>query len=166
MVREKEAKAASLIIVGIVIALRFFEVSNGAVGLFPGNPFWTRFTYQFFHASLLHCVVNCWCLLSIVFLYDVSWKTLLVAIIIAATYPIGKLSFLYETLVPTVGLSGMCYALLGSLSFRVRRRLYFQGWMAAFIAAGFFFSGTNAWLHLYCYVLGVFVGFLNKPVKR
>jgi len=122
--------------------------------------------YPFVHASLLHCVVNCWCLLCIVFLYDIRPVMLIGAYIIAASYPCSFLDFLYPSgMLPTVGASGICYALLGRYSFGVKRKLYYQLWWACFIGIGFFFPNCNAWLHLYCYLCGLVLALLNKPIK-
>lgn len=67
--------------------------------------------------------------------------------------------------VPTVGLSCVCYFLLGSLIFEVRRKLYFMSCMALYIAVGFLFPSVNALIHLYGYLAGLVVGLLNAPLS-
>lgn len=118
-----------------------------------------RLCYSLVHASLLHALVNVWCLMSVVFIYDISLWRLLTAYIIAVSVPGFALSE-----VPTVGLSTVCYALMGSLSFEVRRKAYFQGWMIFYIGIGFLFPGVNAIIHVYGYVAGLIVGLLNAPM--
>lgn len=126
-----------------------------------------RMLYPFFHVSILHALLNCWCLLSVVFIYDVSAWTVLAAYIVAVTYPAGMLSFLYPGGQTTVGLSGICYFLLGRQSFMVKRKLYWQTSVLATILAGFLFPrSVDAWLHLYCYTSGVIAALLNKPIRR
>lgn len=165
MVHEKKAKTIALIFTAIVMILCLFDIPTSVTGIYPGCPFTSRLTYHFFHAGLLHAAVNCWCILSVAFIYEISAWRLLATFMAASSFPVDTLSFLNPCSIPTVGASGICYALLGGLSFTVTRKAYFQAWMAVFIAVGFLFNGTNPWLHLYCYICGIVIGFLNKPVR-
>lgn len=169
MVRRKEAQAAALVIVIASIVLHCIHIPAADVGLFPGAPLLHRALYPFFHASWLHLVTNCWVLLCVVFLYQITFPMMLSSFIIAASYPIGALSFLYAgAIAPTLGLSGLIYALLGRYSWlfscQTKRRLFYHSWFAVFIGLGFFFPQSNAWLHLYCYLCGVFLAQLNRPI--
>jgi len=169
MVRRKEAQAMSLLIVSAAVVLYCIHIPVLDVGLYPGAPFVHRVLYQFFHASWLHLVVNCWALLSIVFCYRITWPMMLSCFLIAASYPVNHLEFLYGgTVLPTIGLSGLCYALLGRYSWQfsgfIKRRLIYHCWFAVFIGIGFFFPQSNAWLHLYCYLCGVLLAQLNRPI--
>ena len=116
--------------------------------------------YPFFHASFLHAAVNVWCLLSIVFIHDVSLWRLLAAYVAAVLVP----GFLLSD-VPTVGLSCVCYFLLGSLLFEVERKMWFLFCMAIYIAVGFLLPSVNALVHLYGYLAGLMVGMLNAPLS-
>ena len=117
-------------------------------------------SYPFYHVGIVHALLNAWCLLSVVFIYDISMLRLCLAYIIAVFIPFICLS---DT--PTVGLSGLVFALFGSISFEVGRKVYYQLWMIAYLIIGFVFPNTNAWVHLYCYLAGCAVALLNKPVK-
>lgn len=161
MVRQKEAKNAALLTAVVVILMSFTFVPDwSVVGVAEGAPLAARFVYSFFHASTFHALVNVWCLLSIVFLYDVSIWRLLTAYIVAVIVP----GFLLSE-VPTVGLSCVCYFLLGSLIFEVKRKLYFISSMALYIAVGFLFPSVNAVIHVYGYLAGLLVGLLNAPLS-
>jgi hypothetical protein len=50
------------------------------------------------------------------------------------------------------------------MMWQVRWKVYYTSWALAFIIVGFLFPQVNAWVHLYCYVAGQMVGFLNAPV--
>ena len=169
MVRQKEAKNTALVTAVVIMLMSFtylFDWSRGIlpplpeVGVAVGSSVSARFLYSFFHASPVHAVVNAWCLLCIVFLYDVSVWRLLTAYIVAVAVP----GFLLSE-VPTVGLSCVCYFLLGSLIFEVKRKLYFLSCMALYIAVGFLFPSVNALIHLYGYLAGLVVGLLNAPMS-
>lgn len=147
----------------IALCLCILHPDLSGIAMYPGAGIRNRMLYPFFHASLLHAIMNCWCLLSIVFIYKVSAWTLLEAYLIAVTYPSGLLSFLYPASQMTVGLSGVCYYLLGSLSFSVKRRVYWQVCICITLLAGFLFPrSVDCWLHLYCYIWGVIAACVNK----
>lgn len=168
MVQRQKAQAVSLAIALAAAVLQCMHIPAEDVGLFPGAPLPHRALYPFFHANWLHLAVNCWVLLCIAFSYQVTLPMLLSSYAVAASYPIGALSFLYAAPpVPTVGLSGVIYALLGRYSWRFScmagRRLRYHLWFLFFISLGFLFPQSNAWLHLYCYLLGVGIAQLNRP---
>ena len=167
MVHRTQAKTSALAMVAMAIILQLFSIPTGNVSLSIDAPWWHRLTYHFFHANILHLIVNCWALLCIVFIYNIQSPMLVSAFIIAALYPCESLNFLYpEGMLPTIGLSGICYALLGRYSLSVERKLYYNLWWAFFIGIGFLSPYSNAWLHLYCYLCGVVIAALNKPYKR
>ncbi|MCM1077766.1 MAG: rhomboid family intramembrane serine protease [Bacteroides sp.] len=161
MVHQKEAKDTALMTAAVILVMSFIFVPDwSAVGVARCCPLAARFVYPFFHASPIHAAINAWCLLSIVFLYDVSLWRLLTAYIAAVVVPVSLLSD-----VPTVGLSCVDYFLLGSLIFQVRRRLWFLSCMALYIAVGFLFPSVNALIHVYGYLAGLLVGLLNATLS-
>lgn len=157
-------------ITAVVIALgsavlSFFHIADWySVGIYAHAPLAGRLLYPFFHSGVLHAALNAWCLLSLAFLYNVTWKRMIVAYFIAVTVPVDTLGSFLPFDNPTVGLSGVVYVLFGSISFEVLRKRYYQCWMLFYIGIGFFMPNTNAWLHLYCYLCGFVVALLNKPI--
>ncbi len=162
MDEKKGCKVAALLITVVVVCLSLQETTDwSSVGIFDGCGLRSRLLYPFFHVSIIHALLNAWCMLSVVFIYNVSLSRLSFSYAVALSIPGYCLSA-----IPTVGLSGLVFALFGSLSFEVKRRLYYQSWMAAYLAIGFLFPNTNAWVHLYCYIIGLVWALLNKPIKR
>lgn len=158
---KKIEKTTGLLIAAFILMSTLVYVPDwNAVGVAIDCNILQRLGYSFFHASFLHAIVNAWCLVSILFIYDVSWRRLIAAYLIAVAAPEFVLSP-----TPTVGLSAVCFALLGSIAFQVKRKLYYNGCMALYIALGFIFPLVNGWLHLYSYVAGLLVGFLNMPIQ-
>ncbi len=84
---------------------------------------------------------------------------------IAVSFPVGSITSLFPLSLPSVGLSGVIYALFGSISFEVRDKHSFQCWMLFYVAVGFFFPSVSATLHLYCYLCGLLVALLNRPIS-
>lgn len=153
-------KTAALFIAVFIIAASFIYVPDwNVVGVARGCGILQRLGYSFFHASFVHAALNAWCFISVLFLYEITWPRLAVAYVIAVAVP----EFILSS-VPTVGLSAVCFALLGSLAFQVKRKLYYNGCIALYIVLGFLFPLVNGWLHLYSYVAGLLVGFLNMPI--
>ena len=143
----------------LIISLHHFE-DWSTVGIYTGCGLGSRMLYPFYHANPFHALLNAWCLLSVIFIYDISLLRFILAYIIAVTIPSF---FLSDT--PTVGMSGLVFALFGSISFEVGRKLYYQLWMLVYLAVGFLSPNTNALVHLYCYAVGFAVALLNKPIK-
>lgn len=156
--RNKE-KAAVLLLTAIMLLLSLSDIALHALSVSEASPFTRRLTYQFAHAGLLHALINCWCLLSVEFFRDVSWRKLLAAYIISATFPSILLSS-----TPIVGCSGMCFALLGMCA--LGERLKYHIFMAAMLSVGFFLPSMAAWLHMYCYVAGLLVALPFYPMIR
>lgn len=166
---RKNEKITALATVAVCIALTIYTGWNGLpdVGMCAGCSFAARLCYPFFHASLLHALVNGYVLLAMVFRYDISIHRLLLAYAVAATVPVDMLAAIAPTMrIPTVGLSGIVFFLLGSISFQVQREAYFQCWMAIYLIFAFFMPAINATLHLYSYLVGLIVAWLNKPIYR
>lgn len=90
-------------------------------------------------------------------MYPTSMWMLLSSYVISASVPA---QFCPE---PTVGLSGLVFALLGRYSFIVARKWYYQRWMFVFLAIGIMIPNVNGWLHLYCYGMGTALSFLSSP---
>jgi len=160
MVRGEVQKAAALVYVAVAACLLLTGAAADDVGLRAGCSVRARLAYPLFHANVFHYAVNAWCLLTLVFGYRVPGRALLAAYAVAVTAPA------FGAAVPTIGLSGVLYCLFGRLSFAVRRKWLWQAWWAAPLAIGFLLPQVNAWLHLYCYLCGVLLGLLNKPVRR
>ena len=153
-----------MIALGITV-LSLFQIADWhSVGMYVHAPWPARLIYPLFHANVLHAALNAWCLLSVVFLYKISWKRMLVAYIIAVTVPVDTLGSFLPFGNPTVGFSGVVYVLFGSISFEVLRKRYFQCWMLFYIGIGFLVPNNNAWLHIYCYLCGFVIALLNKPI--
>ena len=116
-----------------------------------------RLTYHFFHANALHLFLNLWCFLSCVFLADMSAGKLFAAYFIACTAPA-------LSPVPTVGFSGVCFALLGFVLWKSRNKLEYNAYVLLGIVLPLVVvpHALNNLLHLYCYAVAVILGALQR----
>ena len=185
MLRNKKTKIAVL----LYVALLFIILSLQAAGIIspdvfgfkpspssaaiPLAPSWVRLTYHHLHANLLHLCLNAWCFLSCVFLLNVSARKILAAFLIAATVPesiafglsAAELGGCTST-PPIIGLSGVCFALMGFIQWRVPRKLYYNTVVALSIFLPWLLSANfaNA-LHLYCYLVGIISQLIYNYIK-
>lgn len=122
-------------------------------GISAGCSWIDRLSYPLFHVNLLHACCNAWCLISLVFYYDLAWWTVLAAFAVAVSVPASLVAAS-----PVVGMSGVCFALMGLSLPSIRRKLFFNAWVACFLAVGVIMPGVAWKVHLYCYITGWLVG--------
>lgn len=168
MLRRKKTKIAALLLSLAMAALMFADVQPQDVGIYAHTftpycshwayqPYLSHFTYSFFHANALHLILNIWCFLSCVFLADVSCGKLLAAYLIACTAPA-------LSTVPTIGFSGVCFALLGFIMWQSRNKLSYNVSVISCIVLPLLLlpHSVNSILHAYCYIVAVIVGLLSQ----
>lgn len=156
MLRRKKTKAATLALVTLML-IASIAMPATTFGLHAGCSLAERLAYPFLHANILHAGLNCWVLLSVVFLYDASPRTLLLAYIIAVSFPATQLSALSSQLSTniTVGFSGINYALMAMIIPQVKQPRPYIITVLAYILVGFLFPNCNNLLHLYCFLLAL-----------
>lgn len=160
MVQRKIEKNAALFFAAFLMLASFATVTDwSVVSLNSESSLLARCTYPLFHASFLHALLNVWCFLSAVFLYEVSWGHIGIGYLIAILAPPFVVSD-----IPTVGFSAVCFALMGLLLFKVRRRVYYLLCLAPYLIMGFIIPWVNGSVHLYSFVAGAFVSLLNAPL--
>lgn len=168
MLRRKKTKVAALLLSLAMAALMFSDIQPQDVGIYAHTftpycshlayqPYLSHFTYSFFHANALHLILNIWCFLSCVFLADVSCGKLLAAYLIACTAPA-------LSAVPTIGFSGVCFALLGFIMWQSRNKLSYNVSVISCIVLPLLLlpHSVNSLLHAYCYIVAVIVGLLSQ----
>lgn len=131
-----------------MLPLVFLPTNFHAVGLCDCSII-GRLSYHFFHASFLHWLLNVWCFLACVFLANASFSKLCIAYLIACTAPASS--------VPTVGLSGVCFALLGLLMWQYpnKRRYNIIIGISILLTVLLCPHTVNNALHVWCYLLGI-----------
>lgn len=158
MRKDTSQKYTALIIGIFAIILALWQPMQWRmVGIYDNSPIWHRITYHFFHANILHAVINVWCMLACVFIAKLSWRQILMAFIIACFAPA-------EYKIPTIGLSGVCYAMLGIISVYAKKQLAYHAYITFCIALTWMFLAdkVNNPLHLYCYLAGITYEYFYK----
>lgn len=150
--------ARYIVLAAILLMAAVLPFDGETFALCCGSPTRNRFLYHFFHASFLHFALNAWCLLSVAFTFEITVADLVIGFIGASIVPVTWAT-------PTIGLSGVCFALLGRFSYCVQKRLTYHFYMTACIAAGLLVPGVNGVIHLYCYAVGLLYGLLSTPIR-
>lgn len=163
MLRAPQTKTLALLVSLTTLAVLFLPIDKNVWGIYAQGSAKGHFAYSFLHASFWHWLGNAWCLLSLVFYRQVGRGQLLLAYLIASAFPA---SFIYtltgaEVLAqPTVGLSGVCFALAGILTPPISDKRHYLLWLTGAIALGFFFPLINNYIHLWSLGAGVLAGFI------
>lgn len=155
---KNQTKTAALVLSLALLILAFFNAPQQCV-LKPGCGITGHLCYHFFHANFFHALCNVWCLLALAFYYDIEDWELLLAWLIACSVPSVAMASQ-----PTVGASGVCFALMGIVFYKVARKRYYLSWIIPIVAIGFFIPAMAATLHLYCFTLGITVSLVLQAV--
>lgn len=122
------ALVVSILVLAIALVRVFCPFSLHPFALYPACPPSNHFAYHFFHAGLMHALINVWCFVSIVFLYDIRLRHLGLAFLIAVFMPDLLTSG------DTVGLSAVCFALMAIAATQVARPYVIHAYVALVIA--------------------------------
>lgn len=151
-----QTKTAALLLSVALLVMSFF---NAPVALAPHCSISARMAYHFFHANFFHALCNVWCMLAIAFYYDIDDWELFLAWIIAATIP-----SLFIT-APTIGFSGICFALMGIVFYKVARKRLYLSWIIPIVAIGYFIPGMAATIHAYCFIVGIATSIVYSSIR-
>ena len=162
--QEKKAKATALILSLLFITLSLIRIEYHAIGLYPHCPLWHHAVYHFFHANVLHALVNSLCLVSIVFLTNTKIWQLLCAYSIASAFPVSLFAPLLADK-PVVGASGVCYVLFGMLAVPLKGKGVYLLWIAMLLLISFIYRESSGfYLHLFGFAGGVMVAAVSSPI--
>lgn len=153
-----QTKTATLVLSAALLVLSFFDAP---LALEPHCSVLARMGYHFFHANFFHALCNVWCLLAIAFYYNIEDWELLLAYIIACTVPSVAMPSQ-----PIVGASGICFALMGIILYKVARKRFYLSWVIPVVAVGFVLPGIAAGVHLYCFLVGTTIALVYSMVRQ
>lgn len=160
----------------IIIAFVFSHLWGGIeMGYCLGSPFFTHFSYSFQHVGWMHLILNS---ISFVSLYNILRKALPVYAFLTCAYLIAVLaSFFSEYSIPTVGASGVIYAMIGlfiSISIRGKRlrivnaKMFFVYMMcvAISISLSTLKGNANNMCHIISLSSGLVIGLLGDCIFK
>ncbi|MFA5617517.1 MAG: rhomboid family intramembrane serine protease [Syntrophorhabdaceae bacterium] len=137
------------------------------LGFTDCSPLWTHFTYSFQHASIIHLVVNCLVFFSV---SQTMIRLIKPYVLFPIIYIIAVLtSFAAMKDIPTVGASGMIYAVFGMQTVIVvfnkatakQKRLFFFG-IALMLTVSFFNGGSSFIVHAASFTYGALFWLIKR----
>lgn len=155
MVREKIKTIAIL----AVIYLLYTDGSS--FGFSTDSAWWTHFTYPFFHGSWIHLIGNCYAFWFVYSNRIFKQYTLPIIITIAIAA-----SFLTEMKMPTVGFSGVIFAMGGINS--AYRKCKLKNIIPILIALsiGFLLPNTNGMIHLVSFMIAYIFSSVYQSINN
>ena len=160
MEKSQKTKIVAIALSLLIIALSMFRIDTTQYALSPSNTPFGCFSYHFFHVNVFHALMNSWCLLGLAFFYHLRLRDIIIAFAVAASFPPCLCT------APTVGLSGMLYALMGLLLPQMSRKLFCCLWLAAWNIAALLIGGSAVEVHAYCFCSAVVNNLLYNRIFR
>lgn len=126
-------------------------------GYTESSAFYTHFTYLFVHANVVHLALN-------MYIFWKLYDTIMSKKLFYFALPISVISsFLFSMPVPTVGASGVLFALLGIIytTNYITKKIYIQNLVIIIISTIIgYFANVNIAIHILCLLFGLATGFL------
>ncbi|MCL2650321.1 MAG: rhomboid family intramembrane serine protease [Candidatus Azobacteroides sp.] len=146
----------------VLIFLIVFITFDKSIGYTDKSPVWTHFTYMFQHANIIHLTINS---LAFIGMFRILEKIINKYELAIAILLIGFLaSFMSMYQLPTVGISGAIYAMVGiyfgmittkKLIIKDKNKLYvFIFSIILCLTVSFFKHNSNFWLHIFSLIMG------------
>ena len=151
-------------IVSILIFFASLFVETNILGYHDSSIWYTRFTYMFASTNILHLAINLYA--YSVFdkvlqkLYIPNYKYIAFVVAILATF--GT-----EQTLPTIGLSGVVYGMLGITCAKVHNRQMILSMMVVIVlnVLSFFFGKSNVLLHCLCFTYSLIISLVYENCK-
>lgn len=147
-------------ILALFVWIASYWLDTSILGYSDTSKIYTRLTYVFAHSSFWHMIMN---VITLNLLMNTAKKIhlklpLLVSYISAV---IGTVFATYS--IPTVGLSGICFALLGAILVKVHNKEFLISVGVVLIAQAITFivnSNVNVLLHISSLIIGFITTYL------
>lgn len=148
-------------ITSVLTLIYLSGIPTQSYGFYTEAPWWTHFTYLFFHGSLIHLACNIYALW-----FCLNERTYPKRILIPILYAITVASsFVYISDQPTVGISGAIFAMLGINLVRVPTRINIL-YMVVILISGFVIPQIAGSIHLTSFLIGCTIAIFTQNIKR
>lgn len=156
------------VITTLCIAVWIFAYQHDIsyLGFAVGTPFATRLLYMVAHRSTLHLVTN---LFAFNVLMNATQRQQLTYAPVVALGAALLATFGVEQIEPTVGLSGVCYALLGSIAAYHLREKRFVSTLAMIAIVNIvvaIWGNSNTALHALAFAYALILQIIIKKVQK
>lgn len=146
-------------LIAILTITFFLGIPCEEFGVSSTSPWWTHFTYHFFHGNLIHLLSNVYAIWFCVDKKRFTIKTLLSAYLLSVVA-----SFIVRSSIPIVGLSGMIFVILGINLSSVPTKINIT-YMLAILIIGYIIPNISGSTHLICFLVGLITSAMYKNIK-
>ena len=148
-----------------LIFILVFIFFDNSIGYTNTSPTYTHLTYMFQHSNIIHLIINSFAFIGMFRVMErFVNKWTLPALIILTAFASSFLS-MYD--IPTVGASGMIYAMIGMFFGLIisgeapikidKKKMSMFIFMVLFsLIISFFKQNSNFVLHIYCMIIGAY----------
>lgn len=148
-------------IITILTVIHLSGFSSSAYGVSSYSPWWTHFSYPFFHGSIVHLICNLYAIW-----FCLNERTYPKQILIPILYAITIVSsFIYTSGEPTIGISGAIFAMIGINIIQIPTRTNVI-YIVSILAAGFIMPQIAGVNHLISFLLGGMIALFTRNIKQ
>lgn len=158
LLREKAKIKTSVYVSLILLACFLLPIAPQRMAVSISSSWWTHFSFLFFHADLIHLLANCYAFYYFYSTWLYGRYTLAVSCSIAILS-----SFFADSITPTLGFSGVVFALIGINGAYYTSRSYFIS-SGIILAIGLLLPFINGLMHLICFCVGVVLSYAYKTI--
>ncbi len=155
----------------VLILFIVYIMCDVSLGFSSTSAWWTHLTFAFQHGGWIHLILN-----SLVFInsFGVLEKRIKWYVLLPVIYLISVISsFFFILELPTVGCSGMIYAMFGMMfaiviknNAKKKDKIMFFSSLALMLAISFFSKGSNFSVHFISFLLGLLFWFIRTYYLR
>lgn len=151
---------AKIAIIAILTIIYLSGTSCEQFGVSSTSPWWTHFTYQLFHGNITHLLCNIYALWLCLDKKRFQTKIILPVYLITVAA-----SFIGQSAIPVVGISGAIFSILGinlALTPTKPNILY----MTIILSVGFIMPQISGITHLTNFIIGFISSAVYRNLKR
>jgi len=146
----------------VFVFIIVFIIFDKSIGYTNTSPVWTHFTYMFQHANVIHLTINSLAFIGMFRALEKRINKNILALIILSIGFIASFLSMFE--IPTLGISGAIYAMVGiywglittkKLIIKDKNKLYvFIFSIILCLAISYFKHNSNFGLHIFSLIMG------------
>lgn len=146
-------------IIAVLTIIFFLRIPYEPYGISSTSPWWTHFTYLFFHGDIIHLLCNSYALW-----FCLDKKRFSPKIIIPVYLITVAASFIISSPIPIIGISGAIFSIIGINLSAIPTKTNII-YTIIILATGFFVPHISGLTHLVCFIMGFISSVIYRNIK-
>ena len=147
-------------IIAVLTIIFFSGIPCEMYGISSTSPWWTHFTYLFFHGNIMHLLCNTYALW-----FCLDRKRFSPVIIIPVYLITVAASFITSSPVPIIVISGAIFSIIGINLSTIPTKANIL-YTIIILTAGFLVPHISGLTHLVCFIMGFISSVIYRNIKR